>query len=121
MVREGASLKEVADVLGHRSLDTTTRHKPLINASIFELAARWISSAKNLSTAGRFRRAASAARRPYACVKLPLSSEPVRAIASPAWTKSAPSRAYHNMRSTPGPCPGTTGDERKSCPQNEQT
>ena len=41
MVREGASLKEVADVLGHRSLDTTTVYAKLDLPRLREVALPW--------------------------------------------------------------------------------
>ena len=41
MVREGASLKEVADVLGHRSLDTTTIYAKLDLPTLREVALPW--------------------------------------------------------------------------------
>ena len=41
MVREGASLKEVADVLGHRSLDTTTIYAKLDLPRLREVALPW--------------------------------------------------------------------------------
>ncbi len=41
MVREGASLKEVADVLGHRSLDTTTTYAKLDLPRLREVALPW--------------------------------------------------------------------------------
>lgn len=41
MVRRGASLKEVADVLGHRCLDTTTIYAKLDIASLREVALPW--------------------------------------------------------------------------------
>lgn len=41
MVRRGASLKEVADVLGHRSLNTTTIYAKLDVASLREVALPW--------------------------------------------------------------------------------
>jgi len=41
MVRRGASLKEVADVLGHRSLDTTTIYAKLDLTSLGEVALPW--------------------------------------------------------------------------------
>ena len=41
MVREGASLKEVADVLGHCSLDTTTVYAKLDLPRLREVALRW--------------------------------------------------------------------------------
>ncbi len=41
MVREGASLKEVADVLGHRSLNTTTIYAKLDLPRLREVALPW--------------------------------------------------------------------------------
>ena len=41
MVREGASLKEVADVLGQRSLDATTVHAKLDLPRLREVALPW--------------------------------------------------------------------------------
>ena len=41
MVQEGASLKEVADVLGHRSLDTTTIYAKLDLPRLREVALPW--------------------------------------------------------------------------------
>ena len=41
MVRRGASLKEVADVLGHRSLNTTTTYAKLDLTSLGEVALPW--------------------------------------------------------------------------------
>lgn len=41
LVRRGASLKEVADVLGHRCLDTTTIYAKLDIASLREVALPW--------------------------------------------------------------------------------
>ena len=41
MVQEGASLKEVADVLGHRSLDTTTVYAKLDLPRLREVALPW--------------------------------------------------------------------------------
>lgn len=41
MVRRGASLKEVADVLGHRSLDTTTIYVKLDVPMLREVARTW--------------------------------------------------------------------------------
>ena len=41
MVREGASLKEVADVLGHRSLDTTTVYAKLDLPRLRDVALPW--------------------------------------------------------------------------------
>jgi len=41
MVRRGASLKEVADLLGHRCLDTTTIYAKLDVASLREVALPW--------------------------------------------------------------------------------
>ena len=41
MVRDGASLKEVADVLGHRSLDTTTIYAKLDLPRLREVALPW--------------------------------------------------------------------------------
>ena len=41
MVREGASLKQVADVLGHRSLDTTTIYAKLDLPRLREVALPW--------------------------------------------------------------------------------
>jgi integrase/recombinase XerD len=41
MVRRGASLKEVADVLGHRSLDTTTIYAKLDIPMLREVARSW--------------------------------------------------------------------------------
>ena len=41
MVREGASLKEVADVVGHRSLDTTTIYVKLDLPRLREVALPW--------------------------------------------------------------------------------
>jgi site-specific recombinase XerD len=41
MVRRGASLKEVADVLGHRSLDTTTIYAKLDIRALREVALPW--------------------------------------------------------------------------------
>jgi integrase/recombinase XerD len=41
MVRQGASLKEVADLLGHRSLDTTTIYAKLDVESLREVALPW--------------------------------------------------------------------------------
>jgi len=41
MVRHGARLKEVADLLGHRSLDTTTIYAKLDVASLGEVALPW--------------------------------------------------------------------------------
>ena len=41
MVREGASLKEVADVLGHRSLDTTRIYAKLDLPRLREVALPW--------------------------------------------------------------------------------
>ena len=41
MVREGASLKEVADVLGHRSLDTTMVYAKLDLPRLREVALPW--------------------------------------------------------------------------------
>ena len=41
MVQQGASLKEVADVLGHRSLDTTTIYAKLDLPSLREVALPW--------------------------------------------------------------------------------
>ena len=41
MVRRGASLKEVADLLGHRCLDTTTIYAKLDLASLREVALPW--------------------------------------------------------------------------------
>ena len=41
MVRKGASLKEVADVLGHRSLDTTTVYAKLDLPRLREVALPW--------------------------------------------------------------------------------
>ena len=41
MVRRGASLKEVADLLGHRCLDTTTIYAKLDVASLCEVALPW--------------------------------------------------------------------------------
>jgi integrase len=41
MVRHGASLKEVADILGHRCLDTTTIYAKLDVTSLGEVALPW--------------------------------------------------------------------------------
>ena len=41
MVRDGASLKEVADVLGHRSLDSTTVYAKLDLPRLREVALPW--------------------------------------------------------------------------------
>jgi site-specific recombinase XerD len=41
MVRRGVSLKEVADLLGHRSLDTTTIYAKLDVTSLCEVALPW--------------------------------------------------------------------------------
>jgi integrase/recombinase XerD len=41
MVRRGVSLKEIADLLGHRSLDTTTIYAKLDLTSLFEVALPW--------------------------------------------------------------------------------
>ena len=41
MVQQGASLKEVADVLGHRSLDTTAIYAKLDLPSLREVALPW--------------------------------------------------------------------------------
>ncbi len=41
MVQQGASLKEVADVLGHRSLDTTTIYAKLDLPRLREVALPW--------------------------------------------------------------------------------
>jgi len=41
MVRRGTSLKEVADFLGHRSLDTTTIYAKLDVPALREVALPW--------------------------------------------------------------------------------
>lgn len=41
LVRQGASLKEVADFLGHRSLDTTAIYAKLDLAALREVALPW--------------------------------------------------------------------------------
>ena len=41
LIRHGASLKEVADFLGHRSLDTTTIYAKLDHAALREVALPW--------------------------------------------------------------------------------
>jgi len=41
MVRRGVSLKEVADFLGHRCLDTTTIYAKLDLPALREVAAPW--------------------------------------------------------------------------------
>ena len=41
MVQQGASLKEVADVLGHRSLDTTAIYAKLDLPRLREVALPW--------------------------------------------------------------------------------
>jgi site-specific recombinase XerD len=41
MVRRGASLKEVADLLGHRCHDTTRIYAKLDVASLWEAALPW--------------------------------------------------------------------------------
>ena len=41
LVRRGASLKEVADFLGHRSLDTTAIYAKLDLAALQEVALPW--------------------------------------------------------------------------------
>ena len=41
MVQQGASLKEVADVLGHRDLDTTTIYAKLDLPKLREVALPW--------------------------------------------------------------------------------
>jgi site-specific recombinase XerD len=41
MVNHGASLKEVADVLGHRHLDTTMIYAKLDLTSLSEVALPW--------------------------------------------------------------------------------
>jgi site-specific recombinase XerD len=41
MVRRGVSLKEVGDLLGHRSLDTTTIYAKLDLPALSEVAMPW--------------------------------------------------------------------------------
>ncbi|MCZ7661764.1 MAG: hypothetical protein M5U22_01885 [Thermoleophilia bacterium] len=41
MVNQGASLKEVADLLGHRSLDTTAIYAKLDLAALREVTLPW--------------------------------------------------------------------------------
>ena len=101
LTSEGHRPSTIARTAGENSSKTLVcnRHRALISTSTFEPTARWISSAKNLCTAGRSRASATAPNREYAAFKASRSSDRTSAIASPGRTTRPERRSLPFPRS----------------------